>query len=145
MDELLQLARRPAVTTRPGATVQEACEVMMREHVNALPVIHEGQLVGIISERDVVGRVVVARRDPQRTLVGEVMTREVSTARPGMTIDQAMEAMHHGSFRHLPVVDAAGKVIGMLSVRHMLRHRVEQLDLQNRDWVAYFSADGPGG
>jgi CBS domain-containing protein len=145
MDELLRLARRPAVTTHRGATIQEACEVMMSERVGALAVIEEGHLVGILSERDVVGRVVVPRRDPQKTLVGEVMTRDVSTANAAMTVDQALEAMHHGRFRHLPVLDGTGRVVGMVSVRHLLRHRVELLDMRASDLVAYFSVDGPGG
>ncbi len=145
MDELLRLARRPAVTTHPGATVQEVSEVMVAERVGAIAVLDEGRLVGIISERDVVARVVAAKLDPQKTPVGEVMTRQVVTANAAMTIDQAMEVMHNGRFRHLPMVDAAGGVVGMVSVRHLLRHRVELLDMRASDLVAYFSVDGPGG
>jgi CBS domain-containing protein len=145
MEELLKLARRPAVSARTGTTVHEVCQLMMTEKVGAVAVLDDGVLVGILSERDVVGRVVVPNRDPRTTLVGEVMTRDPATASAGMSVDQALEAMHHGRFRHLPLVDASGRVVGMLSVRHLLRHHVELVDSRNANLVAYLSTDGPGG
>ncbi len=144
-DELYSMARRPAGSIHPGASVTRASEAMMSEGVGALVVVDEGRLIGILSERDIVGRVVARRLDPAKTLVSEVMTREVATARPGMTATQAMDLMHKKRFRHLPLVDESGKVVGMLSVRHLLQHRVEELDRSTSDIVAYFSADGPGG
>jgi len=145
MDELLRIARKPAVTTHPGATVRQVCEQMMAEKVGAVVVVDGDRLVGMFSERDVVARVVVARLDPDVTPVSQVMTRDVTTASAGMTEDQAVSLMHHGHFRHLPLVDPAGRVVATLSVRHLLKHRVDALDMRNHDLVAYISADGPGG
>jgi CBS domain-containing protein len=53
--------------------------------------------------------------------------------------------MHEGKFRHLPVVDAAGHVLGMLSVRDVLRDRLGELSLKNTDLVNFISTDGSGG
>jgi CBS domain-containing protein len=145
MDDLLRIAKRPATSTHPGATVHEACEAMLAARVGALVVVDEGRLVGILSERDVVGRVVVPRRDPVKTLVSEVMTRDVCTGTAGMTLDQAMDLMHTKHFRHLPLVDAAGRVVGVLSQRHLLRKQVEELDQSSQSLVNYIAADGPGG
>ncbi len=145
MNELLGIAKRPATSERPGATVLEAGEAMLAARVGALAILEEGRLVGILSERDILARVVVAKLDPAKTLVSEVMTREVCTANAAMTIEEAMNLMHNKRFRHLPVLDDQGKVVGMLSVRHLLRHRVEQLDRSSSDIVAYLAADGPGG
>lgn len=146
MDELLRIAKVPAISTAPGATVLEVCALMIKESVGAVLVLDEkGALVGIFSERDVVGRIVVAQRDPATTLVSEVMTRNVATARTGLTLDQAMATMHHGRFRHLPLVNDKNEVVGVLSVRHLLRDRVDQLDRRASDLLAYISADGPGG
>ncbi len=146
MDELLRIAKVPAVTTSPNATVHEVCLLMLQERVGAVVVVDEkGTLVGIFSERDVVGRVVIPRRDVDTTLVSEVMTPDVSTARSGLTIDQAMATMHQGRFRHLPLVNDKNEVVGVLSVRHLLRDRVDQLDRRASDLLAYISADGPGG
>lgn len=145
MKELLEIARRPAICARPGSSVLDVCEAMMAEHVGAVAIVEDGRLVGILSERDIVARVVLPRRDPATTAVREVMTTAVRTATDGMTIDQAVEVMHRGKFRHLPLVDGGGRVVGMLSVAHLLRQRVEDLDLQNADLVTFLSADGPGG
>src|SRR5262249_36511537 len=72
---------RPIISTNPRATVQEVCELMVKESVGAVIVLDEGKLVGILSERDVVRRVVAAgRRNPELTAVSEVMTAPVRTA-----------------------------------------------------------------
>jgi CBS domain-containing protein len=145
MSELLNIARRPAVTIAPGATVQRLSERMLAERVGAVAVVDGEKLVGIVSERDVVGRVVVERRDPEKTTVQEIMTRQVRTAGVDVTAKQALQVMTDGHFRHLPIADAEGHVLGMLSLRHVLRLRVAELDLRNVDLMNYISADGPGG
>jgi len=118
---------------------------MAKEKVGALVVLADGKLCGIISERDVVRRVAAKRRDPATTKVSEVMTVAVKTVTPTASAKTALELMHLGSFRHLPMVDDAGQVIGMISVRDLLRHRIDELDLKNADLVNFISADGPGG
>jgi CBS domain-containing protein len=139
------MAKRPVTTIHPGATIQEACETMTRASVGAVVVLVEGRLVGILSERDVVRRVVVPRRDPAKTLVSAVMTSSVRTAPAGTSTESAMAMMEKGRFRHLPVLDAAGKVAGILSMRHVLRDRVDELDRSSQSLVDYIAADGPGG
>jgi len=143
--ELSQFARR-AVSIAPQATVLEACETMMAEGIGALVVLHDnGKLLGIISERDVVVRVVAKRRDPEKTQVADIMTTDVRTVTENTTDAQAMEMMHRGRFRHLPLIDSSGKVTGMLSMRRVLRAHVGELALKNADLLGYISADGPGG
>ena len=143
--DLSQLAGRRVISTHSRATVLEVCEVMLREKVSAVVVLDEGALVGIISERDIVTRVVAQRRDPSTTIVSEVMTTKVTTVTENATAQTAIELMHHGAFRHLPLIDAAGRIIGVLSVRDLLRQRVQELDLKNTDLMNFISADGPGG
>jgi CBS domain-containing protein len=145
MDRLLEIAKRPAVTTTRSATVVELCEQMVAEHVGAVAVVEGDRLVGIVSERDVVWRVVTQRRDIEKTTVGDIMTTAVKTAQAHMAISEVIQIMHDGRFRHLPLVDNDGHVVGMLSVRHLLRRRLEELDLKNADLVNFISADGPGG
>jgi CBS domain-containing protein len=145
MNDILRIAKRPATSTRPGSTVQEVCETMVAASVAAVVVVDEGRLVGIVSARDVVGRVVARRLDPAKTLVSDIMTREVCTASPGASDEAAMEIMDRGGFRHLPLVDAGRRVVGVVSVLDLLRHRVEALDLSSQSLIDYFAADGPGG
>jgi len=142
--ELSQIAKR-VVSTHLRATAREASELMVAERIGAMIVLDDGRLVGILSERDIVGRLVARRRDPETTLVSEIMTEKVQTITEGTSSDEALELMHHGRFRHLPLIDTAGVVIGMLSMRHLLRERVGELSLRNADLVGFISADGPGG
>jgi CBS domain-containing protein len=142
--ELSEIATR-VVSIRPDSTVLEACDLMVAERIGAMVVLDEGKLVGILSERDIVGRVVVKRRDPEKTRVSEVMTAKVRTIAEGTSSDDALDLMHEGRFRHLPLVNAQGQVIGMLSMRHLLRERVGELSLRNADLVGFIAADGPGG
>ena len=143
--ELTRIAKRPAASTRLGATVREVCQTLRDQKVGALAVVDQGRLVGIISERDIVTRVVAPGHDPQLTLVSEVMTSPVKTVREDISAREALELMHEGRFRHLPLVDRSDRVLGMVSVRDLLRDRIEELDMKNADLIAFISADGPGG
>jgi CBS domain-containing protein len=143
--ELSKIAKRPVISTHPQATVLAVCEIMAAHKVGAVVLLDGEKLAGIVSERDVVTRVAAARRDPATTLVSEVMTPRVRTVTEDTTPAAAMELMHQGAFRHLPLVDGAGRVLGMLSVRDLLRERVHELDLKNNDLMNFISVDGPGG
>jgi CBS domain-containing protein len=143
--ELTRIAKRPAVSTHSRATVQEVCQSLKDEGVGALAVIEDGHLVGIISERDIVVRVVAPGLNPKTTLASEIMTTQVRTVSEEITSRQALGLMHEGRFRHLPLLDRAGKVIGMLSVRDLLRDRIEELDSENTGLMSFIQADGPGG
>jgi CBS domain-containing protein len=89
--------------------------------------------------------VAARRRDPGTTVVSEVMTSPVKTVTEQSDSYAALEMMHRGNFRHLPLLDGNGQVLGMLSIRDLLRHRIEELDQKNADLVGFISADGPGG
>jgi CBS domain-containing protein len=142
--EMNRIARR-AHFIAPRATALDASRMMIDEGVGAILVLEGERLVGIVSERDIVARVVVGGRDAGQTLVSDIMTGDVRTVSEGASLLSALEVMHEGRFRHLPVVDAAGKVIGMLSVSDVLRDRLGELALKNTDLVNFISTDGSGG
>src|SRR5260370_37809535 len=77
--ELIRIAKRPAVSTHSRATIRAVCQSLVKEKVGALAVIDEGKLVGIISERDIVTRVVAPGLDPYRTTVSGIMNKSGST------------------------------------------------------------------
>jgi len=105
-------------------TVSEAVQEMNRRKIGSVLVMEGGVLVGIFTERDVLMRVVAADRDPKTTPVAHVMTRSPVTIPSSMTIEEVMD-LHSGKhFRHLPVVEN-GRVIGMISVRDILRWLAE--------------------
>lgn len=142
--EMNRIARR-AHSIAPRASALDASRMMIDEKVGAVLVLEGNRLVGIVSERDIVARVVVKGRDAATTLVSEIMTSDVRTVSEGASLLSALEVMHEGRFRHLPVVDAAGSVLGMLSVRDVLRDRLGELSLKNTDLVNFISTDGSGG
>ncbi len=102
-----------------SATVFEAAGLMKRQGKGALLVLEGSRLVGIVTERDVVFRVVAVGRDPRQTRLAEVMTPQPLSVHPDKPFLHALRIMHEGGFRHLPVVEY-GRPIGVLSARDAL-------------------------
>lgn len=107
-------------TTNATSTVIDAVDAMCRARVGALLVCDEGHPIGIFSERDVLTRVVLARRDPATTRVGEVMTYDLVTVDGSTRVAEAMRTMTDRRVRHLPVVER-GRVLGIVSIGDLVR------------------------
>lgn len=97
------------------ATVLAAAEVMNEHKIGAVVVNSDGRMVGILTERDILTRIVAAKRDPSSTRVSEVMTRAVLTCRPTTRLNEARKVMREKRIRHLPVMDE-NHVVGMVSI-----------------------------
>lgn len=107
--------------TRPEASVSEAARVMAEAEVGALAVVNEyGQLIGIITERDLITRVMVQGLNPDEVKVQEVMTSDVEVVEIDASTLTALEKMTRRNCRHLPVLDG-GQVVSMLSAKDLLR------------------------
>ena len=129
--------RRDVVTALPTDSVYEVAATMSAARVGALPIIDDGErLVGIFSERDLMTRVVVPRLDLDRTLVGDVMTREVVTATLEDHVDFCVEKMRTAGCRHLPVLSGE-RVIGVFSMRDLLRDELEEQTQEIHQLRAY--------
>ncbi len=143
--KVIKLAQVPPPSVKVDATVLSAAMSMRNARIGAAAVLEGDQLVGIFSERDVMVRVVVPRLDPEATTVRDVMTTAVQTVGEDAEAGEALELMVARHIRHLPVVDSENRVTGLLSVRNLLQHHIEELADQLNSLEAYFSADGPGG
>ena len=110
-------------TTGPGATVLQATLIMAEHQVGSLLVLEGERVAGIISERDVLLRVVAEQRDPARTTVGEVMTTEVSACHPDTPLEDARAAMKNRRIRHLPVADGDSRLLGLVSIGDLNAHQ----------------------
>ena len=108
-------------------SVREAARYMTDRRVGAVSVLEGTRLVGILSERDVMGRVVALSLDPDRTAVAEVMTRDLVVAQSGDSLEDGVRKMKQAGCRHLPVVDGE-RLLGMVSLRDLL-----QIDLSAKD------------
>ena len=142
---LLKLAHVPPPLVDPGISVLEAVNVMARDRVGAVAVVEDRRLLGIFSERDLMLRVVKLRRDPETTLIRDVMTSEVKTVTDATRPEDAIEVMLTGRLRHLPVLGNDGQVLGLLSIRALLEDKVQDLSQEVSSLEQYLANDGPGG
>jgi CBS domain-containing protein len=117
---LLSEKGRQIYTTTKTATVAEAVREMNDKGVGALLVVERGRPAGIITERDVLKRIVDADRDPALTKVAQVMTRDPQTIDIGARVDEAMALMTARRFRHLPVLEH-NEIVGLISIGDVLR------------------------
>jgi CBS domain-containing protein len=111
---------------RKDATVTEAAHTMIEKNVGIVVVLDGDRLVGVFSERDAVRRVIAKGLDPARTVVGEVMTRDLVMADEGEDYQTAMRTMDQANIRHLPIVRAS-QVVSMLSIRDLMRVDMERM------------------
>lgn len=112
----------------PDASVYSAIELMAEKRVGALLVIDNGHLVGIISERDYARKVILMGRSSKDTFVREIMTPSPITITCDTSVDEAMRVMTEHRFRHLPVVDSDGHVVGVLSIGDLVNWIVSSQD-----------------
>jgi CBS domain-containing protein len=116
-------------------TVLEAARFMMERNVGALPVLRSGELVGILSERDIMNRVVAVGRTPGTTAVSEVMTANPRAVSADETIEECLFVMREFGFRHLPIVDGR-ELKGLVSLRDVLMHQAAEIERQTRRAVS---------
>ena len=106
--------------------VLEAIQVMADRHVGALPVMRGGDLVGVVSERDYARKVILMGRASADTPVAQIMSSPVITVGPEERVRRCMELMTAKRIRHLPVVDAHGRMVGMVSIGDLVRAVIEE-------------------
>jgi CBS domain-containing protein len=138
VESILETKGRHVHVVSRDASVIDAVEAMCRAHVGAVLVMDGDRLAGIFSERDLMTRVVLARRDPASTPVADVMTRDVVCVEKDTSPGDAMAVMTIRRVRHLPVADGR-RIVGVVSigdfVRWSLHDREEQI-AQLHDYVA---------
>ncbi len=116
LEMVLRQKGNAVVSIRSDASVYSAIEMMAEKQVGALLVIDEGQLSGVISERDYARKVILKGRSSKETLVREIMTGSPITIGLEASVDDAMRIMTANRIRHLPVLDAERRVAGVLSI-----------------------------
>jgi CBS domain-containing protein len=117
-----------------AASAADAIEAMIQRRMGAAAVIDEhGIVAGFFTERDVMTRVALSGRDPRQIPITDVMTTPVLMATRATTIAEATAVMINHTKRHLPVVEDDGRLIGILSIRHVLERKVDELTAQIRE------------
>ncbi len=143
---LLELCDQEAAAVEVEASAAEAIRLMLDRRVGAVGVIDKDRRVaGIFTERDVLRKLALSGRDPEKTPVRDLMTTPVELATLATGPGEALATMVERHFRHLPVVDGDGKLLGMLSIRHLLEWRIDDLSQELDSLEQYVANDGPGG
>jgi CBS domain-containing protein len=145
MAKLLRNSTRPAVSVQEDTTVEDAVKTMVKHRIGAVIVLRGDEMAGIFSERDVLDKIVLARRDPATTPVFAVMTSPVVAARGSDDDAEAAETMTEHHIRHLPILDGERKVVGMVSLRHVMEERIADLEHEVNALEAYLGYDGVSG
>ena len=108
------------VTVDTDATVKKAVEIMNKHEIGCLVVMKGNRLVGILTERDILKRVLGESRNPEKTKVSEIMTTPVITASPTTNLEEAAKLMFEKNVKKLPVV-SEGKLVGLITLTDLAR------------------------
>ena len=122
---------RRLYSVESNRSVLEAARYMMEHNVGALPVLRNGDLAGILSERDIMNRVVAVGRTPGTTAVSEVMTANPRAVHADESIEECLFIMREFGFRHLPIVEGT-ELKGLVSLRDVLMHQAAEMERQTR-------------
>jgi CBS domain-containing protein len=127
------------ITVGPEQTLQQAAEVLGRERIGALLVLKpNGDIAGILSERDIVRAVGVKGAEVLERPVAELMTKEVTCCTPEDTVDSAMAMMTQKRFRHLPVRQS-GRIVAMISIGDVVKAKVEDAEAEAQQLKEYIA------
>ncbi|MBU3696497.1 CBS domain-containing protein [Dechloromonas sp.] len=124
LKQMLDAKTRPLAVVAPGDTVLHALTIMAHNDVGALLVLDGEQLVGIFSERDYARKIILHGKSSKETTVREIMSDKVAYVTPRATLDECMALMTEKHFRHLPVLEDDGSVVGMVSIGDLVKETI---------------------
>ncbi|MDX1617288.1 MAG: CBS domain-containing protein [Balneolaceae bacterium] len=127
----------------PDRTVYEAIELMSEKGIGALVVMEDGELRGIISERDYRDKVILKGRTSKTTKVKEIMTSDVYWVTPDESIEECMAVMTDQKFRHLPILEE-GKVVGVISIGDLVKEIISNQKVEIDHLKSYIGGSYPG-
>lgn len=126
LEQILKEKGSDVYSVAESATLKEAAELLDARRVGAMVIFNEaGSVAGVLSERDIVRNIARQGAAALRCTVGEVMTRNVVTARASDTIEKAMDRMTDRRIRHLPVVEG-GRLLGVISIGDLVKWRIAE-------------------
>jgi len=126
VQELLDAKAGVLWTVKPDDTVFHALQIMADKDIGALPVVGPSGLVGILSERDYARRGILLGRASKNTLVRDIMTTSLHGVQPEHSLDRCESLMTNKHVRHLPVIDAQGELVGIISIGDVLKAIIRQ-------------------
>jgi CBS domain-containing protein len=142
---LIRLGNKPPLTVVPEDTIVQAARAMIERGVGAATVLEAGVVVGVVTERDIMRKVVAAEREPNVTRVRDIMTSPVLSVNLNTSVAEAAKIMREHHIRHLVVMDEHEKLAGMLALRYLLYDLMDDLERTVGDLMGHMMNDSPGG
>ncbi len=140
---LLDQKRREVWSVPPDITVYDAISTMSERQIGALPVVDNGQLVGMVSERDYARKVILQGRSSKDTRVSEIMSTYVITVTPDHTVEDGMRMMTDHRVRHLPVL-SQNRLAGIVSIGDLVNWVISAHQEEIQHLRTYIAASYPG-
>ncbi len=137
---LIDIAHKPVIEVSTNDMVIEAVDRSIGPRVGAVVVVDHGQMVGVITERDVMFKVVHGRLDPLITKVGDVMSAPPIYVHPKGTVEEILRLMSENHIRHLPLSEDGRTALAMLSIRNVLHWLLEDTKKYANHLEAYMSS-----
>ena len=138
---ILKVKGRSVITVRPDATLHDVAQKLAAKRIGAVVVVGDnGDTCGIISERDIMRAIGDRGAAALTAPVAEFMTRNVVTCSEHTAIEELMETMTHGRFRHVPVTDEDGALVGIISMGDVVRHHIAEVELEVSAMRNYLTA-----
>lgn len=140
LKQLVESKSKKLATVSPKDTVLHALEIMAQYDVGALIVLDGQRLAGMFSERDYARKVILQGKVSVYTKVGDIMTDKVISVTMNHTIEQCLAIMSEKHFRHLPVLDDDGLVVGIISIGDMVKEMISQQQFIINQLESYISS-----
>jgi CBS domain-containing protein len=118
------------ITVEEGATAKEVAELMNKHEIGCLIVMKMGKPAGIVTERDLVKRILLESKDPEKTKISEIMSKPLIVGKPQMELEQTVRLMVEQKIKKLPVTQD-GKLVGLITLTDILRFQPELLRIYN--------------
>ena len=142
---MIRLGDKPPLTVTADLTARQAAQALSERGVGAAVVLAGENVIGVVTERDVLRKVVAAGLRSDDILVRDIMTSPVLSVGVKTTVAAAAGLMREHHIRHLVVQDENGKLVGMLALRYLLYELMDDMQRNVGDLVGYIMIDGPGG
>jgi CBS domain-containing protein len=133
---ILEKKGNEVLSVSPDASVFDAMKIMGENSAGSVLVMEEGQVVGIMSERDFTRKIVLPRKFDEELTVRDIMTADVITVTPETSVEECMSIITDKKIRHLPVIDE-GQLVGIISIGDVVRYLLSQKEMIIKHYEKY--------
>ncbi len=140
--QVLKTKGSQVVSVRPGDSIASITRTLAQHRIGAVLVLEADQVLGIVSERDIVRALAALGEAVMRMTAGQLMTRVLFTAGPASTVQDALQLMTDRRVRHLPVLHADGTMAGMVSIGDLVKARIAEAEGETEALKSYVATAG---